>query len=265
MRTLAELSNLTGKTILITGGSGHIARAAAEGLGELGARVALLDRDAAGLKARVAELKLLGVEAVAFPCDLESEAKTRAAARAALKAFGRLDGLIHLAAYTGAMKRKGAVGTLASQTAAAMEGSLRVNLTAAVTLVQECQKALEASRGSVILVSSIYGLVGPDWSLYAGTGMSNSAGYNAAKGGLLQLTRYLSTTLAPKVRVNALTPGGVLRGQPKAFVSRYSARTPLQRMAVEEDLKGAFAYLASGLSAYVTGQNLVVDGGWTAW
>ena len=108
-------------------------------------------------------------------------------------------------------------------------------------------------------------MVGPDLRIYEGTGMGNAAAYAASKGGLLQLTRWLATTLAPRVRVNAITPGGVWRQQPEAFRKRYIDRTPLGRMATEEDFKGAVAYLASDLSRYVTGQNLVVDGGWTAW
>jgi NAD(P)-dependent dehydrogenase (short-subunit alcohol dehydrogenase family) len=95
--------------------------------------------------------------------------------------------------------------------------------------------------------------------------MANPAAYGASKGGLLQLTRYLATTLAPTVRVNMLTPGGVFRNQPEIFVERYIANTPLRRMASEEDFKGSAAYLASDLSTYVTGQNLIVDGGWTTW
>jgi NAD(P)-dependent dehydrogenase (short-subunit alcohol dehydrogenase family) len=82
---------------------------------------------------------------------------------------------------------------------------------------------------------------------------------------LLQLMRYLASILAPQVRVNAITPGGVSRGQPEIFQQRYRDRTPLKRMAMEEDFKGAVAYLAGDLSAYVTGHNLIVDGGWTAW
>jgi len=95
--------------------------------------------------------------------------------------------------------------------------------------------------------------------------MANPSGYGASKGGLLQLMRHLATVLAPEVRVNAISPGGVWRQQPEAFHDRYRARTPLGRMATEEDLKGAAAYLASDLSSYVTGHNLIVDGGWTAW
>jgi NAD(P)-dependent dehydrogenase (short-subunit alcohol dehydrogenase family) len=117
----------------------------------------------------------------------------------------------------------------------------------------------------VINIGSIYGLLGPDMRLYDGTEMGNPAYYAAAKGGIVQLTRYWATTLAPEVRVNCVAPGGVWRQQPDSFHERYKSRTPLRRMATEEDLKGAVAYLSSDLSAYVTGHILVVDGGWTAW
>ncbi len=95
--------------------------------------------------------------------------------------------------------------------------------------------------------------------------MVTPAAYAASKGGLLQLARYFSTTLAPKIRVNSIVAGGVRRNQPEAFCNKYLEKTPLGRMATEEDFKGAVAYLASDLSSYVTGSNLVVDGGWTAW
>jgi NAD(P)-dependent dehydrogenase (short-subunit alcohol dehydrogenase family) len=265
VKTLRQLSDLSGRRALITGGAGQVALAATQALLELGASVVLLDRDVRALGKRAESLGRpdgLRIDV----CDLENEAKTRRTLRTVLGKDGGLDILIHCAAYTGAMRRPGAVGSLAKQTAAAMEASLRVNLTAALVLVQELGEPLARSdRGSVILFSSIYGLVGPDLRLYEGTAMSNSAGYNAAKGGIIQLTRYFATTMAPKVRVNAISPGGIWRSQPEAFHRRYKARTPLGRMAVEEDLKGAIAYLASDLSSYVTGHNLAVDGGWTAW
>jgi NAD(P)-dependent dehydrogenase (short-subunit alcohol dehydrogenase family) len=95
--------------------------------------------------------------------------------------------------------------------------------------------------------------------------MSNTSAYGASKGGLLQLTRWLATTMAPAVRVNAISPGGIARGQAKVFVERYEARTPLGRMATEDDFRGAIAFLATDMSAYVTGQNLSIDGGWGVW
>jgi NAD(P)-dependent dehydrogenase (short-subunit alcohol dehydrogenase family) len=108
-------------------------------------------------------------------------------------------------------------------------------------------------------------MVGPDFRLYTGTPMGNPGAYAASKGGLIQISRWLATALAPGVRVNSISCGGVERQQPRAFITRYVDRTPMQRMATEEDFKGAVAYLASDLSAYVTGHNLAVDGGWTAW
>ena len=102
-------------------------------------------------------------------------------------------------------------------------------------------------------------------SLYDGTAMGNPAAYAASKGGLIQATRWLSAVLAPDVRVNCMSPGGVLRGQPDSFVRAYEKRTPMGRMAEEDDMKGAIAFLASDLSKYVTGQHIAIDGGWSVW
>ena len=140
---------------------------------------------------------------------------------------------------------------------------MEVNLTAVFDLCQGVTPLLRASTGpNIINIASIYGHYGPDWSLYKGTTMGNPAAYNASKGGLIQFTRWLATTLAPDVRVNAISPGGIFRNQPEIFVNRYKAKTPLGRMATEDDFRGIIAYLASDLSKYMTGQNLTVDGGW---
>lgn len=267
MQTVADLLSLSGRRALVTGGAGHVGLAACETLIELGARVAVLDLDAQRCRERVQALDARGEGwAFAVPCDLRDEPATRRAVRDATAQLEGLDILVHCAAYVGTTDVAGWAVPFDRQSVPAWEDAIRVNLTAAFVLVQAARDALAArARGSVILISSIYGLVGPDMRLYEGTAMANPAGYAASKGGLLQLTRYLATLLAPHVRVNAISPGGVWRSQPEDFVTRYVARTPLGRMAAEEDLKGAVAYLASDLSAYVTGHNLVVDGGWTAW
>lgn len=263
MKTIAELMNLSGRKALITGGMGHIGRVAAETLVELGAQVALLDLDAAVC---AAEAKRMGHKTLAFPCDLADEQALRKTVRAATARMKSLDILIHCAAYVGTTKVQGWAVPFEKQSVAAWDTAMQVNLTAAFVMAQEAQSTIASSgHGSIILFSSTYGMVGPDMSLYENTKMANPAGYNASKGGLLQLTRYLATIMAPKIRVNAISPGGVWRNQPKVFKTRYEKRTPMKRMATEEDLKGAVAYLASDLSAYVTGHNLVVDGGWTAW
>ncbi len=244
--------DLSGRRAVVAGGAGHLGGTAVEVLTELGAVVVVLDRRSA--------------PGESIECDLADEASARAALRAAIGRLGGLDVLVHAAALVGTSELEGWAVPFPEQTAACWDEALRVNLTSAFVLVQEGREALMASgRGSVVLFASIYGLVGPDHALYEDTEMGNPAAYGAAKGGLLQLTRYLATTFAPAVRVNAISPGGVLRGQPEAFRVRYEARTPLGRMATEEDVKGAVAFLAGDLSAYVTGHDLVVDGGWTAW
>jgi NAD(P)-dependent dehydrogenase (short-subunit alcohol dehydrogenase family) len=124
---------------------------------------------------------------------------------------------------------------------------------------------LRANTGSVINIASIYGALGPDWRLYEGTALGNPAAYAASKGGLIQFSRWLATTLAPEVRVNTISPGGIARGQPERFTQEYLHRTPLKRMMREEDVIGAVAYLATPASAYVTGQNIFIDGGWSTW
>jgi len=264
MRTISQLMDLRGRTALVAGGAGHLGRAACETLVELGARVAVLDRRAAD--ARAAAAALPPGSAASFAADLADERSTRRAVRAAVRELGGLDILVHSAAFVGTSKRSGWAVPFERQTADAFDAALRVNLTSAFTLVQEAAPALARSgRGSVVFFSSIYGRIGPDSSLYKGTSMASPAGYGASKGGLGQLARHLATTLAPRVRVNSISPGGVLRGHRKSFVSRYSRGTPLRRLAVEEDVKGAIAYLASDLSAYVTGHDLLVDGGRTAW
>lgn len=259
--------NLTGRSALITGGAGHIGLAVGETLVELGASVSILDLDAAACRERAKELgKIRTDSAIALPCDLKDEEATRRAVNKAVDQMGGLDILVHCAAYVGTTQVPGWAVPLEDQTVEAWDAALRINLTSAFVMVNEARRALAASgHGSVIFFGSTYGLVGPDMTLYEDTEMENAAGYAASKGGLLQLTRYLATRLAPQIRINAISPGGIWRNQPEVFHHRYKSRTPLGRMGAEEDVKGAIAYLASDLSAYVTGHNLVVDGGWTVW
>jgi NAD(P)-dependent dehydrogenase (short-subunit alcohol dehydrogenase family) len=249
----------------VVGGAGHIGGAVCEALAEQGALVAVADLE--GAEERVAQLEERGAErAVAIACDVGNEPSARAAWREAVRSLGSLDILVHCAALVGTTQLEGWAAPFAEQTVAAWDRALSVNLTSAFVLAREARAELSArGRGSIVLFGSTYGLVGPDFQLYEDTPMANPAAYGVSKAGLLQLVRYLATALAPGVRVNAISPGGVERGQPEVFQARYRERTPLGRLATEEDLKGAIAYLASDLSSYVTGHNLVVDGGWTAW
>ena len=253
MRTIAELMNLRDRKALVVGGAGGVGSAVCETLQEMGAVVGILD-----LKG--------GKTGLSFICDLKNEEATGEATEKAISEMGGGDILVHCAAYVGETKVPGWSVPFENQTTTAWNDAVTVNLTSAFVLARTCWKSLEKSgNGSIILFSSIYGMVAPNFGLYEGTSMINPAAYNASKGGLLQLMRYLATLFAPKIRVNAISPGGIVRNYPEAFTKRYEAKTPLGRLAVDEDLKGAVAYLASDLSEYVTGHNLIIDGGWTTW
>ncbi len=247
---------MTGRTALVVGGAGHLGRVACQVLTEQGAEVASADL--------TADPRTLAAQT--FEVDLHDEDATRALVPTVLERFGRLDVLVHCAAYTGANALAGWATEFEDQSVAAWDRAHRVNTTSAFVLAQAARDALGShGSGSIVLVSSIYATLAPDFRVYRGTGMHSPAGYGVSKAGLAQLMRYLSTLLAPTVRVNAMSPGGVWRDQPTAFVERYEHGTPLARMATEEDVAGAIAYLASDLSAYVTGIDLVVDGGRSVW
>jgi NAD(P)-dependent dehydrogenase (short-subunit alcohol dehydrogenase family) len=267
MRNFAALSSLKGRVALITGGAGHIGRAIAETYAELGAAVAILDRPGSNADEVAKHLtETYGVLTTVLSVDLADEAAVRKVPQRVVDTCGRFDILVNNAAFVGTDGLEGWTTPVESQSIDTWRKALEVNLTAPFLLMQQSIPALKASgKGSIINIGSIYGVVGPDWRIYEDVDFGTPAAYAASKAGLLQMTRWLATTLAPHVRVNAIVPGGVERNTPTAFRKRYQAKVPLARMATEEDFKGAAAYLASDLSAYMTGQCLQVDGGWTAW
>jgi len=267
VRTVDQLCDLSGRVALVTGAAGHLGRTIGDTLGECGASIVVLDLSADSCEREARRLaELYGARTLALPVDLEHTDRVAPVVGEVEARFGRLDVLINNAALVGTAGLPGWSAPFSKQSVDSFARALAVNVTAAFALTQACAPLLSRSgHGSVINVLSIYALVGPDNRLYDGLAMGNPAGYAASKGGMLQLTRWLATTLAPAVRVNAITPGGIFRDTKEPFLSRYVERTPLRRMATEEDFKGAFAFLASGMSEYVTGQNLIVDGGWTAW
>lgn len=259
--------SLKGRRVLVTGAAGGIGRVLCATFAELGAELILVDRPGTEWGPLSESLrKDWRASAIGFDCDLEVEADRGRLVERVTREVGGLDVLVNNAAFVGTSNLTGWVTAFEQQSVETWRRALEVNLTAVFDLSKGFAPLLRASRGgSIISTASTYGLWGPDYSLYEGTSMGNPAAYAASKGGVVQLTRWLATTLAPAVRVNAVAPGGVFRGQPEEFVSRYSARTPLQRLANEDDFRGAFAYLASDASRYVTGQILSVDGGWGVW
>lgn len=261
---LSSLSDLTGRTAVVTGGAGPLGLVLSQALADQGARVVIADRAEDSVKEALTKLKA-GVEHVGIVADL-LQPDASATVAAAVDALGACDVLVHNAALTGTSGVPGYAVPFEDQTDEAFELATHLNLTVPFSLTRRLAPLLRANgRGSVINVSSIYGLVGPNMGLYSGTKMGNPAAYAATKGGLAQLTRYLSTVLAPDIRVNAFAPGGIGRGQSPEFTERYESLTPMGRMATENDFRGVVTWLAADASAYVTGQVIAVDGGWTAW
>lgn len=262
-----DLFSLQGKKIAITGAAGHLGSALAAAVADAGADLCLVDRDAAGLEAATANLEAKTEGAIeVFVADLEDEVSRKAFVETLGSKISSLDGLVHNAAFVGTSDLEGWAVGFKDQSLETWRRALEVNVTAPFHLAQLMLPLLEAaSAPSVVTIGSVHGVVGPDWRLYKGLEMANPAAYAASKAALIHLTTWLATTLAPHVRCNSVSPGGLERSQPSEFVTRYQERTPLGRMGSENDIVGAINYLLSDASSYVTGQNIVVDGGYSTW
>lgn len=256
---------MTQSTFLITGGAGHIGQATCRVMAKHGCNIVIADKNKTGAQTFAKKLaKEFGVETLILTEDLSNQNSFATIRDLVEQRFGGLDYLVNNAAFYDDVPGWGV--PFDEEGYDAWLAVMKVNLLAPFFLVQSLAPLLRQSdKASVVNVSSIYGLVGPDHGLYAGTQMTNPAAYAASKGGINQVTTWLSTVLAPKIRVNTVTPGGVERGQKAQFLERYNKKTPLNRMATEEDIAGAIEYLLLPTSRYVTGHNLVIDGGWTAW
>jgi NAD(P)-dependent dehydrogenase (short-subunit alcohol dehydrogenase family) len=267
MNSIVELMDLSGRTALVTGAGGKIGSVISETLCELGADVIMVDLPDSNIEEIADNLKIRWKNNVqSIYCDLEVQEQRDNLILTVRKQYDTLNILVNNAAFVGTSGLQGWSVPFEQQSVSTWSRAFEVNLTSVFDLCKGLSNILVASKGaSIVNIGSIYGELGPDWSLYKDTTMGNPAAYSASKGGLIQLTRWLSTTLAPNVRVNTLSPGGVLRGQPKQFQKRYVERVPLKRMAIEDDFKGALAFLSTDLSKYLTGQNIIVDGGWSVW
>lgn len=265
MKSLKILADMKGRIALVAGGAGHLGIAMGEALAEAGAHVVILDLDKVQTERVAARfVDRFGGEHTGLSIDLSDKKAIETVPEFIEERFGHLDVLINCAALVGSSGLKGWAKPLKEQDIYTWEKAMAVNLTGAFFLIQQCQGLMEKSKSaSIINVSSIYGVAGQKVAMYEGMDYLTPAAYAASKGGLVQLTSYLATVLAPQIRVNCMSPGGIERGQDQAFVQRYKKFTPLGRMGREEDFKGVTHFLASDLSAYVTGQNIIVDGGWT--
>jgi NAD(P)-dependent dehydrogenase (short-subunit alcohol dehydrogenase family) len=249
---------LNGKVALVTGGGGLFGRQIVRALAEAGAKVFVASRDVAKLEEQAKDLIAGGLNVSALELDQKSEESIKKVLGEIVALAGRVDILVN----------NSVLRTMRgwSSEAEAFAESMAVNATGIFMMTRTFgdYMALQG-KGSIINIGSIQGSVGPDFMLYEGLNMDAPPDYFFHKGGMLQLTRYAAAKLGPKgVRVNAVSPGGFLAGQDKTFINRYADRTFLGRLANETDLAGAIVFLASDASAYITGANIPVDGGYTA-
>lgn len=266
---MPSLFDLHNKVVVVTGGTGLLGSAYCMELAQYGANVVVADLDGEKSKESAAEItEQTGNEALGITCDVSTEEDVIDLFTSALDHFGKVDGVLNNAAATGEhLMRKGAVfSSFEEYPLEVWDEIIRVNLTGVFLVAREGGKAMLASGGgSMVNVSSTYGVVGPDHRIYEGMKFKSFPGYSAAKAGVHGLTRWLATYWGEKgIRVNTLVPGGVENNHDPEFVRRYAERTPLRRMAKREDMVGMVIYLLSDASSYVTGQQFFVDGGWTA-
>lgn len=244
--------NLSNKVVVITGGNGFLGEYFVKSLKQAGATVVVTDRG------ENAEIQL----------DVTSKESISSAFDAVIAKHGKIDVVVNNAAIDPKFDAS------ADKNAAHFENypeefikkSLNVNLLGYTLVAQEAVKQMLIQKsGNIINVSSIYGVVGPDQSIYP-EGTQKPVDYFITKGGVVMLTKFLATTYGHKgIRANTLTLGGVFKGHGKEFTDKYGARAPLGRMANPEEVGGPLVFLASDASSYMTGANLIVDGGWTAW
>jgi NAD(P)-dependent dehydrogenase (short-subunit alcohol dehydrogenase family) len=260
--SIGELFDLTGRVVLLTGGGGHLGGAMAWALAEAGASVVLTSRDRARAQAAAGELPVLKTARHAgIAMDQADAGSLERGFADAVAVHGRLDGLINNA--------HDPVGhDWRDVTADQFDRTLR-NVTSYFLLARHLREHA-VSRGapaSIILIGSMYGLVGSYPDAYEGICNASPVSYHAAKGGIVQMSRHLAVYWArDRVRVNCLSPGPFPREQvDPRLIERLIEKSPMRRVGQPSELKGAVVFLASDASSYVTGHNLVVDGGWTAW
>lgn len=267
-----NLFNLEEKVAIVTGATGLIGRNHCKALAEAGANVVIADLNIERCQQVIQELKNSDNH-LAISFDITNEEDVKRANLAILSHYGKIDILVNNAAINDMFENPllaGEQSKFENYPVKMFRQSLEANVTGTFLCCQVFGAEMaKQGKGSIINIASTYGIVGPDQSIYKdkdGNQMFyKSAAYPATKGAVINFTRFLAAYWGNKgVRVNTLSPGGVENSQDDFFVQNYSSKTPLNRMAQPTDYMGAIIFLASDASNYMTGANLVVDGGWTA-
>ena len=268
MKFIQNKTNLKNKWVFITGASGFLGKKISLLFAECGSNLIILDINKSKCESLKKQIKKkYNVKIKIYNCDLENENQRNELIKNIKSNTNKIDIMINNASMVGTSAVTGWSASFEKQSLSSWRKAIEINVTSIFHLIQGLKVVLNKNKGSSIInISSIYGLYAPDKRLYKNTNILFSpAAYAVSKGGLIQLTRWLSTSLAPKIRVNSIAPGGILRNQGKNFILNYNAGTPLGRMAKEEDMLGGIYFLATDLSSYITGQIITIDGGRGVW
>lgn len=264
------LFSLKDRVAVVTGALGLLGKEHCYALSEFGAHVVVCDLKEEDCKAFARQL---ATPSIGIGANVTNPETIKALVEQTLSAYGHIDILINNAAINDSFETPlvHSISTFEHYPLEAWRKIIEVNVTGVFLCSQMIgSEMVKRRRGSIINIASTYGMVGPDQSIYrpprSNQTFHKSPAYATSKGAILAFTRFLATTWgATGVRVNALTPGGVENNQEEFFIQNYSLKTPMGRMAKVNDFKGAIIFLASDASSYMTGANVVVDGGWTAW
>ena len=271
--TYDNLFDLSGKVAIVTGGPGIIGTQVCHGLASFGASIAVVDirgKEAGELADDIKQTH--GVNAIGVECDISSPEAVSELVETTVSALGRIDILLNNAAHK-PTDYEAYLAPFEDYRIDIWRDVMATNVDGAFLVAQAVGRQMlkQGDGGSIIQTASTYGVVGPDPKIYEGSEylgipINSSPAYCASKAAIVGFTKYLATHWGPKgIRVNTLVPGGVESGQNATFLKHYGDRTPLGRMAKQNETVGAIIYLASEASSYMTGQTVVVDGGWTTW
>ena len=261
-----NLFNLEGQVVLLVGASGLLGKQYSESLSKSGANVVLADLNFSECKKLESSLKKkFDVTPLSVKVDITKKQSINEMVKKVMKRYSKIDILINNAIFPEGPKERSI--EFENFSLSVWNKVLSVNLTGVFLTSQEVGKIMvKQKRGNIINISSIYGLTGADQRIYRKSKLNSSPAYAVTKSGILNLTRYLASYWHDKgIRVNTLSLGGVKNDQDAIFVKNYSYKTMMGRMASKYDYSGAILFLASNASSYMTGSNLVVDGGWTSW
>ena len=265
--------DIKNKNIVLTGSSGRLGKQYANFLSEAGANMILIDIDAKSNSKLAGELKRkYHTNSNSYICDITKKNDIANISKSIIKEYPVIDGLINNAGFTTSFakkeKKKSYTSSFEDFPIELWNQTLDVNLTGTFLCCQEFGKQMAKKKnGSIINIASHYGLIAPDQRIYGNSGLNLPISYATSKSGILNFTRYLASYWRGKnVRVNTLTPGGVLdkKLQSKDFIKKYSEKTILNRLANADEYNGAILFLISDASSYMTGSNLIIDGGWTS-